>query len=193
MKPDLALAGGMFAGKSTIADALTEYGYVRMSFAAALKNVAALAYGTVDKSEYYETTSLDGDLRDLSGRQILQGVGQAIKQVDRNFWIRCFLRDAKRYGGAPLIVDDMRFIFEMEALRAEGWFIVGIDTHMTTRLDRAKKITGRLPSSDELGHESEVEIPKVIEDADLIVDGTADPYENAVRILEAWKSSVTHP
>jgi dephospho-CoA kinase len=188
-RPNIALAGGMYSGKSTIADALTEHGYQRMSFAAPLRNVAALAYGSIDKSADYETMGRDGEPRLVSGRQVLQGVGQSIKDFDRNFWLRCFDRDAERYAGIPLVVDDMRFLFERDWLKAKGWHIVGVDTDLPTRLERANQITGRMPTADELVHESEIEVPKVIAEADIIVDGTEDPYENAATILEDYESN----
>lgn len=187
--PNIALAGNMRAGKSTVADALTEYGYQRMSFAAPLKNVAALAFGTIDKAATYTVTSRNGDEHEVSGRQVLQQVGQTIKDFDRDFWIRCFLRDAERYVGTPLIVDDMRFVFEMDALRKAGWFIVGIDTPLAVRMERAIALTGRKPTHEELYHESEIEVPVVIRKADFTVSGTGDPYTNAQEILNAYGRS----
>jgi dephospho-CoA kinase len=186
VKPNVALAGSMFAGKSTIADALTDYGYHRMSFAAPLKNVAALAYGTIDKSAMYDTTDRDGAASVKTGRQILQGVGQTIKDVDRDFWLRCFDLEAERYGDTPLVVDDMRFMFEMSWLTVDGWMIVGIDTPSAVRMDRAERIQGRRPSEAELTHESEIEVPRIIQAAHLVVDGTDDPYDNAAKILKWW-------
>lgn len=184
MKRNIALAGNMYAGKSTIADVLTEYGYHRMAFAAPLKNVAALAYGTIEKGNDYETVGLDGAASPKSGRTILQEVGQAMKAVDRDFWIKCFLRDAERYGDQPLVVDDMRFLFEMDALLDRNWVVVGVSTDLVTRMERAQVITGRLPTYDELAHASEVEIPDVIASSDVVVDGTEDPYKSVAEIMK---------
>lgn len=194
MKPNIGLAGNMYAGKSTIAAALTEYGYQRMSFAGPLKNVAALAYGTIDKSDTYETVKPYGNTDtaftvEKSGREILQGIGQAIKSVDRDFWIKCFLRDAQRYPGVPLVVDDLRFKFEMQALRDAGWFIVGVQTPLGERMARAEAISGRRPSEAEMTHESEVEVPAIMDTADWIVSGYGDPYEEAKAILDAYERS----
>lgn len=187
MKPNIALAGNMYAGKSTIADALTEHGYQRMSFAGALKNVAALAYGPVDKTGTYEITTPNGEKGEISGRQVLQRVGQSIKEHDRDFWIKCFLRDAERYEGTPLVVDDMRFVFEMQALKDAGWLIVGVDTNWQVRMERAMAISGRKPTYEELNHQSEVEIPSVIKASHVKISGTGDPYQNVAAIFEAYE------
>lgn len=192
MKPNIALAGNMYAGKSTIADALTESGYQRMSFAAPLKNVAALAYGQIDKSATYEVidTGKDGDEIGIpatkSGRQILQEVGQFMKHVDRDFWIKCFMREAARYEDTPLVVDDLRFLFEMRHLLDDNWFIVGVDTPEETRKLRARAISGRYPTEAEMNHESERDVQTIIKLADFVVTGTGDPYNNAAAILEAY-------
>lgn len=181
---NVALFGQMAAGKSTIAAALVDAGYHRMSFAAPLKNVAALAYGKVEKSGKYEITSSDGGGSSLiSGREILQRVGQSIKSHDRDFWLRCFLRDASNYGDTPLVVDDGRFLFERDALRAYGWLIVGINTSHSVRMQRYETLYGRTPTPEEENHESEKEVPLIVQSADLIIQGTDDPYWNAKTIL----------
>lgn len=197
MRPNIGLAGNMYAGKSTIADALTEYGYQRMSFAAPLKNVAALAYGPIDKSATYETVQsvaprpprTEPYAIEKSGRQILQEVGQAMKIVDRDFWLRCFSREAARYGDTPLVVDDLRFWFEMEHLIRLGWIIVGVNTPLPVRMERAERILGRRPTDAEMSHQSEIEVPKIISAADMVVSGNGDPYREAESILDAYRRS----
>ena len=190
MKPNIGLAGSMYAGKSTIASALTAHGYQPMSFANPLKNVAALAYGPIDKSANYMTTHREqrGVYPIKSGRQILQEVGQTLKAVDRDFWLRCFSREAARYEG-PLVVDDLRFWFEMEHLVSMGWVIVGVNTPLEVRMERAERIMGRRPTEAEMSHQSEIEVPRIIAAADLTVTGNGDPYAEAQRIIDAYKSS----
>ena len=183
---NVALFGSMAAGKSTIAAALEDAGFHRMSFAAPLKNIAALAYGNVVKGEMYEVTPLmpGYDKHLISGREILQGIGQTIKSVDRDFWVKCFLRDAARYAGMPLVVDDGRFLFERDILKENGWLIVGIDTPDDVRYDRYQTLYGRRPTRDEATHESEREVPEIVQTADIILDGTTEAYKNVAVILK---------
>jgi dephospho-CoA kinase len=199
--PNIALVGNMYAGKSTIAETLaSDLGYVRMAFAAPLKNVAALAYGTIDKGGKYETTldvhpvnpAPDQQLI-KSGREILQQVGQAMKAVDRDFWIKCFQREAARYDNVPLVVDDLRFLFERDMLREAGWFIVGVNTPEQVRMDRALRITGRVPTEAELNHESEREVQQIIEQADYVVLGDGDPYKQVAFMMEQWNKRAYSP
>jgi hypothetical protein len=184
---NVALFGNMGAGKSTIADALTEHGYHRVSFAGPLRNVAALAYGEIDKGRtYFVMDPKCGKERKVTGRQILQGIGQAIKTFDRDFWLKCFIRDTQNYLDTPLVVDDGRFPFEFNALASRGWYTVGIATPDEVRFARIESIRGFAPTEEEKYHESEVEIPGIVTKCDLIVDGTADPYRNAREIIERF-------
>jgi hypothetical protein len=181
---NVALFGKMSAGKSTIAAALSDAGYHKLSFATPLKNVAALAYGRVDKSSVYDVTSLAGDVSSVSGREVLQRVGQSIKSHDRDFWLRCFIRDAANYTGFPLVVDDGRFLFERDYLRSSDWLIVGVSCDTSVRLQRYQTLYGRYPNAEEMHHESEQEVDQIIQMAPLILQGTDDPYYNAKKILE---------
>lgn len=173
----------MASGKSAIANILTGQDYVRLAFADPLKNISELAYGPIDKSGIYTVTDLAGTKSQVSGREILQRVGQSIKAHDRDFWLRCFFRTAEQFEGSPLIVDDGRFHFEAEALREQGWLIVGLQTDEAVRFERYERAYGRVPTFTELNHESEVEIPDIIGSADLILDGTDDPSYNAIRVI----------
>jgi len=175
---NVALFGQMASGKSAIASALVDSGYIQLAFAQPLKNIAELAYGKIDKSGDYAVTTLDGDVEIISGREVLQRVGQSIKSHDRDFWLRCFFNTAKNYLDTPLVVDDGRFEFERDYLRRRGWVVVGIKTPDEVRRERYRTVYGRYPREVELNHESEVELPLIIQSADIILDGTEDPYHN---------------
>lgn len=195
---NIALFGHMGSGKTTIADALSRAGYQRISFAGPLKAVTELAYGKIDKGATYETMinlpdiNLDGGVPMVtlkSGRQLLQEVGQTIKDVDRDFWLKCFMRSAESFGDTPLVVDDGRFMFEFSRLRSSGWLTVGVNTHESVRIQRYESIYGRAPTDEELNHQSEVEVPKILNFCSLIVQGTDDPFDNARRILSVARET----
>ena len=180
---NVALFGQMASGKSSIANILIDSHYSRMSFAGPLKSISELAYGPIEKAETYSVTSLDGNTELISGREVLQRVGQSIKAHDRDFWLRCFFRTVEAFGSTPLVVDDGRFGFECESLRSRGWLIVGITVPLATRRERYRTLYGRYPTPEEESHQSEVEIPDIVDRADLILDGTVDPLTNAKQVL----------
>ena len=189
---NVALFGQMASGKSAIASALVDSGYIQLAFAQPLKNIAELAYGKVDKSGEYAITTLEGETEYISGREVLQRVGQSIKSHDRDFWLRCFFSTARNYLDAPLVVDDGRFKFERDSLRAQGWTIVGIDTPERVRRERYRTVYGRFPTDVELSHQSEVELPEIISSADVILDGEDDPYMN-IRTIQRYIDELRGP
>jgi len=189
MMRNIAIFGAMYSGKTTLAAALTELGYVKVSFADPLRNVAALAYGSIDKSKIYTVSHYGDPDEDISGREILQRIGEGVKQIDRDFWLKCFLRDSQRYLDQQIVLDDGRFLFELEALKNNGFVTIGVDTPEEIRLSRAMIINGRYPTYVEMNHISEIEIPFIMRKVDIVVDGQGDIYREVGRIVEAARSS----
>lgn len=173
MTRNIAIVGKMYAGKTTLATQLVnDHGYTRVAMAGPLKALAHLAYGeVVEKDKEYATTSLDdGSVSFKSGRRIYQQIGQSLKQVDRDIWLKCFINDTRQMGREPYVVDDVRFVFEAEYLREEGWYIVSVSTPEAVRVQRAVEANGKPPTKEELNHESEAEVDRIKYDA--LYDGT---------------------
>jgi dephospho-CoA kinase len=186
---NIAIFGAMYSGKTTLAAALTELGYVKVSFADPLRNIAALAYGTIDKSKMYDVAHYNESNEQISGREILQKLGEGVKQIDRDFWLKCFLRDSKRYLDQQIVLDDGRFQFELEALKENGYLTVGVDTPEEVRLSRALMVNGRYPTYIEMNHISEIEIPFVMNKVDVVIDGTGDIYREVGKVLEKARTA----
>lgn len=187
-QPNIAFVGRMAAGKSTLANLLgLFYGYVRVSHADGIKEMAALAYGPIDKVKEYTVATRAGGHNILTGREILQGIGQTVKYLDRDFWIKTTLNRAAKIDG-PVVNDDTRFVFEADALRDAGWLIVGVDTPDEVRMQRYEELYGRRPTESELSHESEREIDAII--CDRRIDGTADPVATLRGLMDSLTAVV---
>lgn len=176
---NLAIVGGFAAGKTTVSEGLVQQGYTRVSFARYLKQIAARIYNDgveLDKTGTYVVTGLDDGLSyAISGRMVLQQLGQAVKALDRDFWIKSLLADLDNgnYGDGPYVTDDCRFPYEAKALRDEGFKIVLLDTPLNARIRRYEKTYGRQPTPEELVHPSEIELVDIV--PDYIVDGSQEP------------------
>lgn len=186
---NIAIVGKMYAGKTTLAEALVQHhGYTRVAMAGPLKQLALLAYGeNVVKDKEYAVTDLEtGEVAFKSGRAILQGIGQSIKSVDRDIWLKIFIGDTAQMGREPYVVDDVRFGFEAEYLRQAGWAIVKVATPDDVRIQRAKSSTGRVPTEAELNHESENEVDNIDFDFAYRGDGPIeDVPKEAAFIVQA--------
>lgn len=182
--PDIALVGRMGSGKSTVAELLTLQGYTRISHADGLRQIAAAAYGNLGKSDTITVARprARGGYLELSGREVLQQLGQKVKEFDRDFWLSITLRRALMYPEQPIVNDDTRFMFEAQALRAIGFLIVRINVPLMVRMQRLEALHGRKPTKSEQYHESEREIDDIQVDFEL--DGTLEPWTLTRSILE---------
>jgi hypothetical protein len=186
---NVAIVGKMGSGKSSLANHLVDvYKYTKVANAGALKALAAMAYGPIDKGEAYEIKDLDGFSYERSGREILQGLGQVVKQFDRNFWLRAMSRDMETKS-PPFVCDDTRFPFEATYLKEHGWVIVKLYVPKEVRAERYMNLYGRYPTPEELSHPSETEVDDIEEDLGL--SGEAPISELVAQIFDhfSWKES----
>ena len=190
---NVAITGRMGAGKTTISDYLIErHGYTRVSFAARLKQVAADVYGggmpIVKGATYPVVSDATGRHEEVTGRELLQRLGQSVKALDRDFWIRWLLQDLDPTGG-PYVLDDLRFPYEADALAREDWVIAKVIVDDETRRSRYVSLYGREPSEREMNHPSETGVDAVL--ANITVDGTwpvADIADDILDMAEGWVS-----
>jgi len=136
MRHIVGLSGFAGSGKSTVAEYLVrQHGFVRLSFAAAVKDVAAAAFAW-DRQQLEGTTPQDRAWRDtpdafwsarmgkvFTPRYALQYIGT---NLFRNFVLPTIWADlivAKIHAlnpSTPVVIDDVRFVNEREALKKEG-------------------------------------------------------------------------
>lgn len=185
---NVAIVGKMGAGKSSLANFLVDvHKYTRVANAGALKALAEMAYGPIDKSETYriirprlDTYNEEYREAEISGREILQGLGQIVKEFDRDFWLKAMVRDMDQKGNGPFVCDDTRFPFEAEFLRKRGWIIAKLYVPKEVRMERYEHLYGRKPTDVELSHPSETQVDDIEEDIGL--SGT-EPIETLVEQL----------
>lgn len=191
MPKSIALFGQAQAGKSTLAGVLlaTE-GYVIKHNAGNLKAIAAKAYNNgfpIDKADNYQITSpRTGQPQAVSGREVLQGVGEVMKHFDKHFWINWLCQEIDNETG-PFVIDDGRFPFEADAFRQRDFLIVRVDTPKHIRMQRLHELMGRAPTESELNHETETQLDAI--EYDVTVSGVTNPYEVAQALVEISKSS----
>jgi len=132
MKPRLiGLVGYSGSGKTRAAKILMSYGYVRERCAGPLKKMLK-AMGLTHKE-------VDGCLRDqpcelLGGKtprdaMITLGTEWGRQMIDKNLWVRILMRrvDHLLMVGADIVIDDVRFQEEAQAIKGRGGVIWRID------------------------------------------------------------------
>jgi hypothetical protein len=178
-RKSIAISGKFAVGKTSAAQILVEnYGYSRLSMAQPIKNFVLEAYGTIEKGTMVHTHP--NGVKSI--RQIMQQVGQRVKEVDRDIWLRMLRHQVKECEefGIPVVIDDVRFPFEADFLRGNNFIIARMTTPDVVRFARYEAIYGKPPSDEEVNDSSEIEVPLINVDVEL--DGEESPAAIADRL-----------
>jgi dephospho-CoA kinase len=174
--PHIAFTGKAGAGKSTAASALVDHlGYRLVSFAAPLKNAAALIWGPEARTD----------------RSLLQWLGQIIRERDEFAWVDAAIRQIDDEfnnsphvtGHAPrIVIDDLRFPNEYHRLKEEGFVIVRVEANRHSRIDRLKA-NGKLQDEAQLEDTSETALDSYEADYTIVNDGTPEELAEQIRVI----------
>lgn len=182
MKRCLAFIGPQGAGKSTIANLLVEHsGYLRMSIADPIKEIAANAYQGIAKDEEYLVRTLDGGKR-ITGRELLQEIGAKMREIDLDFWLRQFrLRyTAAVRSGRLVVIDDVRLDNEVHYLQHIDPLLSVVRVHAHAP-KRSERLGGKLISAQDI-----TETGWNLSAFDFSLDTTEMTPEQATERLIRW-------
>lgn len=148
---NVGIIGRARTGKDTAGKwFVDERGYRRLAFADALKDAALKVDPIVEvdnTGDYYRLAEnvtefgWEAAKEDDEVRRILQELGSAMRAVDPDIWIRPVLAKAieANDAGVPVVVTDVRYPNEVEALKRSGFRLLHINR----------------PGVPQLNHESE--------------------------------------
>lgn len=121
----IALFGPMCVGKTHIAKWLEEeYGYTRIAFADELKRIAKEMLGVEKK--------------DAKSRVIYQQLGDTMRALYDDVWIKPVLDKVARYPKRAWVVDDVRYVNEYEALEKAGFIMARVTVPERIRQERIR-------------------------------------------------------
>lgn len=177
---NIGLIGKARAGKDTAAAHLVAArAYTRLAFADPLKE-AALRVDPLIPMNHLETHARLSDCVATAGwegakdkwpevRRVLQQMGQTVREIDEDFWLRELLRKAVAAAewNMPVVVTDVRYRNEAESLRRAGFKLVRI-TRPAPMLTAGQPITARHLSDATAAHASETELDGFA--ADHVID-----------------------
>jgi len=136
----IALIGPAGAGKSTIAKYLHyNYGVARRSIAKEIKNTMKRLYDTEDKSTLIPVKELGQPERLVTGREMLQDIGAALRWVDTDVWLKVLARELLTLPETiPVVIDDVRLDSEIAFLKShyQTW-VVSVSAPYELRSNRA--------------------------------------------------------
>lgn len=133
----ILLNGRAGAGKDTLADFLHEYmGHESISLASGIYNIAYGLFGMTTKD-----------------RKLLQDIGQKMREIDSEVWIKDTLRRASEYS--HVVVPDVRQANEYLTLTVEGYIPIRISADLEIRKERIYSRDGVYPNEELLENASE--------------------------------------
>lgn len=182
----VALCGKKGSGKDTAARALLDRGWTGEKFAGPLKDACRTLFG-LDESQ------VEGHLKDVvderwgtTPRAILQFIGTEVFQykindvlpgIGRHFWTRSLVQRIQASRG-DVVVTDMRFQHELDALRAMDPLIYRV---VSIKIDRDKACTDAAAE-----HASETELDTIRCDHDIHNDKDVhELWHNIARAVDA--------
>jgi hypothetical protein len=162
------------SGKSTVADYLcARHGFMKAPFASVMKVMAApiLEAFDIDTELLFRGDKSALVYQDKTIRHLLQTLGTewGRKHMGENFWVDVWARRAKKMLElGNVVVDDMRFINELNMVEALGGW--------------TWKVTRPGASSPTNGHASEGALDGCIFDTELVNAGTIADLEETVEM-----------
>lgn len=158
----IGITGLAYAGKDSLAACFAGYGYKRVAFANALKEVTSYIAG--EPTHLYFTQEGKEEFCDTLGmtrREALQRVGVAMRNtLGEDVWVKRLLQEWVSGGLPPTVISDCRFLNEASAIRDLGGVIVQVVR------------PGSGLSGSAALHESESGIPEGLIDYVVNNDGT---------------------
>lgn len=161
----IALAGKMRSGKDTVAAYLVEhYDFVPYAFGDGIKRVC--------RELFPEQVA-----NSKKPRALLQGVGQAMRAIDPDVWIKRTMREIDASHSFDVVITDLRQPNEYARLYTEGYVIIRVNASDDVRIDRMRSAGDTFDLAD-LTHDTE-----------RYVDMFAVHYElnNNGSVLDLWE------
>ena len=119
----IAFSGKCASGKSTAAQLLCNKNpkTIKYSFAAKIKELATELFGMKEKD-----------------RPLLLDFGGKMRDIDPNVWLNYVINQSK--NKEHVVIDDLRFPNEYDALKAEGFILVRLNISLETQIKRLTKL-----------------------------------------------------
>ena len=178
----IGISGKMGAGKDTAAAILVKMGYLQASFAQNLKSVASIITGIpYDEIVTREVKRMQAPDTNLTVAQVFQLLGNGIRNIlGDDIWIKSLFNNIK--GDENVVISDVRYLNEAEAIRKRGGIIIRIERSKENTAHTIGSQDGRDPI-----HVSETELDRY-EHFSIVLDnnGTIEDLEQRLIYLLAY-------
>tara|TARA_R110000803_G_scaffold34651_2_gene75511 strand:+ start:82 stop:612 length:531 start_codon:yes stop_codon:yes gene_type:complete len=159
----IAVCGKMASGKTTLANMMVaekDKGEV-LSLAKKVKDIGRELFFMEDKD-----------------RPLLQKIGMKMREIKEDVWLDYLIQSAdelvKEKDNSIVVVDDVRFVNEVQKLKENGWILIKIEIDAELQKERLQKTYEDWETHwNNRTDASETEVDKVPEEwFDFILDGS---------------------
>lgn len=169
MEVKIAICGTLRSGKDTVAELIQQKGlFTSFAFAEGIWATIELLFPDIYEKRFEEKP-----------RKLLQNLGQGIRQIDPDVWIRYTFNQIETVGAKRVLVTDLRQPNEYKALKTAGFYIVRVNAEPEIRIARAKAAGDNFNIQDML-HETERHVEQFDVDFDIENNGTLEELEDKV-------------
>ena len=159
----------MRSGKDSVGNYLvTRHGFTRYVLGDGVRLVCRLLYPEV--------------VAKGKPRQLYQAVGQGMRSIDSNVWIKYMARNIERDGLENIVITDVRQQNEVDLLRRAGFIIVRVNANYQTRIKRMVAC-GDVFDIIDLNHETELQIENFNVDYEIYNDGNIEALYQQIEQL----------
>ncbi|GEK57160.1 hypothetical protein CHL76_02375 [Marinococcus halophilus] len=164
----IAICGKFRSGKNTVADIISgQYGMTQFAFSEGIWATGRLLF----------PEDFNGNQKP---RKLLQDVGQKLREVDEDIWVRFLFNNIEASGEKDIVITDLRQPNEMKYLRENGFFIIRVGASLGTRLNRATEAGDRFTKVT-AEHETESYLNDFDVDYSINNDGTLEELHEQVK------------
>ena len=164
----VAIVGKMCSGKSYVSKILARRCALKQfAFADKVKEIAKDLFNMNHKD-----------------RKLLQQIGAGMRIIDEYVWINYLIFSMD--GEDRVIIDDVRYPNELQALRERGFTIIKLTVDKETQINRLMETYPNtyVQHIDRLNHESESYVDKM--DVDYIIKSDTYVIENILKALDPY-------
>jgi len=171
----IGLIGHASCGKDTVAARLAHHGFERVAFADPVRSILMHMNPLITSDGLRLRDAVDAYGFDAAKRrfpvvrELLQGLGEGVRaSLGESVWVDRAMRRLDTLSDRPVVVSDVRYRNEANALRSRGFTLVVVQR------------PGVGPAN---GHPSETNIPVELADAVLLNDGNLSELHARVDAL----------
>ncbi len=164
----IAIAGKMASGKTTLANALIERGFRKLSLGGKVKAIAR-----------------DLFKMEVKDRPLLQQIGMKMREIRPSVWIDYIIELGKE--GGDMVIDDVRFVNEAKALKEAGWTIIRLNIDDNLQKERLQNTYDNWEVHwNNRGDSSETEVMQISSsDVDLELESGPDAVDQMLEFIFA--------